>query len=106
LTHLDADPCALPIDRGLLDSLCQRFQVEQLALFGSILRDDFRPDSDVDVLVRFRTDAEREVFDLIHMREALERLFDRRVDLVVEAALRNPFRRASILGSKQLIYAA
>jgi predicted nucleotidyltransferase len=85
---------------------CTRWQVTELALFGSVLRDDFRPDSDVDVLVTFVPDAPYSLFDLIRMENELRDIFGRDVDLVEKAGLRNPFRRHEILKTSQVIYAA
>jgi predicted nucleotidyltransferase len=86
-------------------SFCDRWKINEFALFGSILRDDFRPDSDVDVLVSFAPDAKWSLFDIVHMKEELETLFGRKVDFVEKAALKNPFRRYEILSTKQVIYA-
>lgn len=87
-------------------SFCQRWKVTEFALFGSILRDDFCPDSDVDVLVIFACDAKWSLWDIIAMKEELETLFGRKVDLVQKDCLRNPFRRYEILSTKQVIYVA
>ena len=84
---------------------CMRWQVTELALFGSVLRDDFRPDSDVDVLVTFAQDAPYSLFDLVRMENELRDIFGRDVDLVEKAGLRNPFRRHGILKTSQVIYA-
>ena len=89
-----------------IEELCQRWKVKELALFGSVLRDDFRPDSDVDVLVAFADDAGWSLFDFITMASELAELFGREVDLVEKQGLRNPFKRAAILGSKEVIYAS
>jgi predicted nucleotidyltransferase len=64
------------------------------------------PDSDIDVLVSFEADAGWSLVDLVTMQEALAAVLGRPVDLIEEAALRNPYRRAAILESKQLVYAA
>ena len=85
---------------------CMRWQVTELALFGSVLRDDFRPDSDVDVLVTFAPDAPYSLFDFVRMENELRNTFGRDVDLVEKAGLRNPFRRREILKTSQVIYAA
>lgn len=89
-----------------IEELCRRWKVKELALFGSVLRDDFRPDSDVDVLVTFVDNAGWSLFDFMRMADELTELFGREVDLVTERSLRNPFRRAAILGSKEVIYAS
>ncbi len=77
-----------------------------MSLFGSALGDDFRPDSDVDVLVSFDPGADWSLLDLAGMRDELAALVGRDVDLVEQEALKNPFRRAAILKSKRVLYAA
>ncbi len=89
-----------------LADFSERWKVRELALFGSAVRDDFRPDSDVDVLVSFTADAQWSLFDLTTMQQELVELFGRPVDLVEEGALRNPYRRRSILNGKRVLYAA
>ena len=89
-----------------ITGFCRRWKVTQLALFGSVLRADFRLDSDVDVLVSFQPDAQVSLFDLGAMQQELEAMFGRHVDLVEEAGLRNPFRRRSILRDREIVYAA
>jgi predicted nucleotidyltransferase len=85
---------------------CKRWQVNEFSLFGSVLRDDFRPDSDVDVLVSFNPAAPWSLFDLVTMQDELQKIFGRPVDLVEREGLRNPFRKRSILSSREVIYAA
>jgi uncharacterized protein len=94
----------LPINQVV--EFCKRWQVNELALFGSVLRDDFRPDSDVDVLVSFNPSAPWSLFDLVTMQDELQKIFERPVDLVEREGLRNPFRKRSILSSREVIYAA
>lgn len=96
----------LEIDRDQIAEFCRRWQVTEFALFGSALREDFRPDSDVDVLVSFEPDAPWSLWDLSRMRMELEGLFGREIDLVEKKALRNPFRRQAILSNQRVIYAA
>jgi predicted nucleotidyltransferase len=86
-------------------AFCQRWRVSEFSLFGSILREDFCSDSDVDVLVSFTEDAEWSLFDVVKMKEELENMFGRKVDLVQKQGLRNPFRRHNILRSYRVIYA-
>ena len=96
----------LPMDA--IRRFCQHWQVTELALFGSVLRDDFRPDSDIDVLVQFRDDVEYSLRDLIQMGDELEALFGRPVDLIDRQAIEeslNYIRREIILNSRQVIYA-
>lgn len=91
---------------GQLADFCRRWNVRELSLFGSALRDDFRVDSDVDVLVSFHPEAGWSLLDLVAMQEELEALVGRHVDLVEQEALRNPYRRAAILNSRRVLYAA
>jgi predicted nucleotidyltransferase len=95
----------VPIDRDQIAAFCRRWKIVELSLFGSVLRDDFRSDSDVDVLVTFTPDAPWSLLDLVEMQHELQGLFGRDVDLVEQAALRNPFRRREILNTKQVVYA-
>lgn len=98
----------LPIDipaHALID-FCQIWRVDELALFGSVLRDDFRPDSDVDVLITFQDGAPWSLWDWSEMRDQLQAIFGRDIDLVEKGALRNPYRRRAILAEHQVIYAA
>jgi len=79
--------------------------VTEFALFGSILREDFHPESDVDVLVSFAAEARWSLWDLAEMQLELEGIFGRSVDLVENGALRNPFRRQAILSTREIVYA-
>ncbi|MBM3331023.1 nucleotidyltransferase family protein [candidate division WOR-3 bacterium] len=96
----------IQFDRGKIAQLCRKHHVRSLAVFGSVLRDDFRPDSDVDVLVEFEPDARPSLFDLAEMSEELKEMVGRDVDLVEKAGLRNPFRKKSILDTAELVYAS
>ncbi len=96
----------IPTDK--IAEFCQRWKITEFALFGSVLRDDFRPDSsDVDVLVTFAPDSHWTLFDMVHMEEELESIFGRNVDLVskrgIEESL-NYLRRKNILESTEVIY--
>jgi uncharacterized protein len=92
---------ALDLDR--LEELCRRRQIRRLALFGSALRDDFRPDSDIDLLVE--PGALVSLFDFIRIRDELATLLGRDVDLVEENSLKNPYRRSEVLRTAETIYA-
>jgi len=94
----------IPKDR--IAEFCRRWKVKELAIFGSALGDDFRPDSDVDVLVVVRDDAMWTVFDHIKAEEELGEILGRRVDLVEKSAIRNPFRRHHIMKNHVVVYAA
>jgi predicted nucleotidyltransferase len=94
---------AIDVDRDQLHAFCQKWKITEFALFGSAVRpDDFRPDSDVDVLVSFDAASEWSLLDLVHMRDELIGIFGREVDLLTRRAVErsvNPFRRQSILES-------
>ncbi|MBO1351082.1 MAG: nucleotidyltransferase family protein [Hormoscilla sp. GUM202] len=96
----------LEVPEDAIASFCKKWQITEFALFGSIGRDDFRPDSDVDVLVNFVVEAKWSLFDIVRMKEELKTLFGREVYLVERDSLRNPFRRYEILRTKETIYAA
>jgi len=95
---------AIPLDRIRL--FCDKWGVKEFSLFGSVLRDDFRPDSDVDVMIELRPDHGLSLFDWIDMIDELKSIFGRDVDLIEKTTLRNPFRRRSIMRSHEVIYAA
>jgi predicted nucleotidyltransferase len=94
------------IPRKKISEFCRRWEVVEFSLFGSALRNDFRPDSDVDVLVTFSKDAQISLFDLVQMKLDLEKIFHRPVDIIEKDALENPFRKREILRTAQVIYAA
>ena len=91
--------------RAGIDEFCKKWNVLEFSIFGSVLRDDFREDSDIDVLVEFEKDSRYSLFDLVDMQDQLRQLFGRDVDLLEKAALRNPFRKKSILDNRKIMYA-
>ena len=99
-------PVQLDVPHERIAEFCRKWNVKELALFGSVLRDDFRPDSDVDVLVTFAEDATWRLWQWDDMVTELRTIFGRSVDLVNKKWLRNPFRRHAILTTKQVLYAA
>jgi len=84
---------------------CRRNQIRQLLIFGSVLRDDFRPESDVDVLVEFEPGAQIGLFEFMRIQDELADLLQRPVDLVPKDGLK-PVIRSSVLASAQVVYAA
>jgi predicted nucleotidyltransferase len=100
--HID-----IPFDT--ISVFCKRWEVKELALFGSVLRDEFGPDSDVDVLVRFESEHTPGLLGIVRMERELSELFGRQVDLVTRGAVensRNYIRRKAILDSVRVVYAA
>jgi predicted nucleotidyltransferase len=99
----------IPIDREKIAEFCRRWKITEFALFGSVLRDDFRPESDVDVLVSFASDADWGLFDMVDMEEDLSNIFGRKVDVVSRRAVErstNWIRRKAILSTAESIYVA
>jgi predicted nucleotidyltransferase len=99
----------IPIPNEKIKEFCRRWKISDLALFGSVLREDFSPESDIDLLVRFSPEANYSLFDLVRMQDELKQIFGREVDLVEWTAIaqsRNYIRRKEILGSLEEIYAA
>ena len=90
-----------------LQEICQQWKITELALFGSVLRDDFNSESDIDILVSFADGAKVTFFDLEAIEEQLSRLFNRSVDVVTKRAIEqshNWIRQENILGNRQVIY--
>ncbi len=96
----------ISIDHAKIAAFCKKWKIVEFAVFGSVLREDFRPDSDVDVLVTFGSGGGISFDNRVDMLDELKALFGRDVDLVEKKALRNPFRRHSILRNKEVLYAA
>ena len=99
----------IDIPREEVAAFCRRWQITELAVFGSVLRDDFRPDSDVDVLVRFDPRARHTLFDMVRMQDELKTILGHDVDLVERTAIehsRNYIRRKAILQFAEVVYAA
>lgn len=87
-----------------IEAFCRRWRVRELALFGSAVRNELTPESDLDVLISFDEAAPWSLWDLIAMQDELSAAFGRRVDLVEREGLRNPFRRERILSTRKVIY--
>lgn len=99
----------LTIPRARLAEFCRRWQITELALYGSVLRDDFSPDSDVDILVSFAPAAHPTLLDLARMQSELKAILRREVDLLTRRGIetsRNPIRRQAILSSAETVYVA
>jgi uncharacterized protein len=94
------------IPKDKIEDFCKRWKIAEFALFGSVLREDFRPDSDVDVLVTFEPEGGITFENRLVMLDELAEIFGREVDLIEKGAIRNPFRRHEILTTKEVVYAA
>jgi hypothetical protein len=98
----------ISVSRKKIADFCRRWNVVEFSLFGSVLREDFRPDSDVDVLVRFAPNARISLFDLVDMEDELKDVLGRDVDLVEKDSIQrseNYIRRKGILENAEVIYA-
>ena len=99
----------LDLSQEMVTDFCQRWHISEFAVFGSVLRSDFGPDSDVDVLVAFSPEADWGLLDHLRMEQELVALLNRKVDLVTRRAVeqsRNWIRRQEILNTAEVIYAA
>lgn len=98
----------IELPREKIAEFCKKWKIREFSLFGSVLRDDFRPDSDIDVLVTFSEDARHTLFDLVHMENELKEILGREVDIVSRRGIessRNYIRRNAILNSAEAVYA-
>ncbi len=99
----------IPIDREKIAGFCRKWRIVEFALFGSVIRADFRPDSDVDVLVTFAPEARWSLLDMVTMGDELKGMFGREVDLVERHAVEqseNYIRRKHILQNLEDVYVA
>ena len=94
----------IPTNRSRIEAFCKKWKISRLAFFGSVMRDDFRPDSDVDVMVAFKPDSKWSLFDIMDMKFELEKMFDRDVDIVEEGTIKNPYKRRSINENLEVVY--
>lgn len=95
---------ALNLPREKIADLCLRHGIRSLSLYGPAVREDFKPDGAIDVLVEFEANAEARPFDLREIKRKLSELFDNRAADVVTAVFRNPYRRRSILKDLERVY--
>jgi len=99
----------ISIPHKKIAEFCQRWKVVEFSLFGSAIREDFHPNSDIDVLVSFAPNARVSLFDLVDMEDELKNVFGREVDLVEKESIlqsENYIRRKNILENTKVIYAA
>lgn len=99
----------IAVSKEQIAEFCRKWQISKLWLFGSVLREDFRPESDIDVLVTFPPEVKRSVTDLERMKDELSEVFGRRVDLVERRVIEqspNYIRRRQILDSAEVLYGA
>lgn len=96
-----------PLPLKQIEDFCRKYGLAEFSLFGSILRDDFAPDSDVDVLVALEPGRTMTPESFLDTRDELSAMFGgREIDLVQKRLLTNPFRRQEILATRRVLYAA
>jgi len=99
----------IEVPKDKIELFCRRNHIRSLALFGSVLRDDFGPDSDVDVLVEFEKDKKPDLMTLVTMENELSEILQHKADLVERQAVEkseNYIRRRHILKSVETVYVA
>jgi uncharacterized protein len=109
LQGLNVSKARLGVSAEALSQFCHRWHITEMALFGSVLRDDFSAESDIDLLVSFDPAFRRGLAEMIEMQSQIQQLLGRDVDLIVRRALErseNVSRRDRILNSAQVIYVA
>ena len=97
----------LGVQFEIIEEICQQWGIIELAFFGSVLRDDFKSNSDLDILVTFEPNNKISLFDLENMEEQLKTLFNRSVDIVTKQSIENShnwIRRQNILDNSEVIY--
>jgi len=102
-------PLKIRLSEDALKAFCQHWKVKEMSLFGSVLREDFRPDSDIDVMVSFQEDAGWGLLELVRMKRELKALLRREVDLLTRKSIKqspNWIRQQEILSTAQVVYVA
>ena len=99
----------IELPQQIISEFCQKWQISEMYLFGSVLREDFRPDSDIDILVSFQDSVSWGLLEFSRMKRELETLLGRQVDLLTKKSIEqshNWIRQREILGTAQVIYVA
>jgi predicted nucleotidyltransferase len=94
------------LDYNDVVSLCKRYYITEMSIFGSSIRNDFTQDSDIDILVSFEQNSEITLFEIIELEKEFSRITNREVDIVEKESLKNPIRKNKILSTMEIIYAA
>jgi predicted nucleotidyltransferase len=102
-------PLQIAIPEEEIADFCRRWDLAELAVFGSVLRPDFNSSSDIDVMVRYSPSSPRSLFEMVRMQGELEQILGRKVDLLSRTGVersRNEIRKRAILDSAYILYAA
>ena len=95
----------IEINDKLIFEIAHNFKIAEIYFFGSVLRNDFSDDSDIDILISFKKDVHHSFFELIELREQFNKILNRPIDLIELESLTNPYRRNEILKTARRIYA-
>ena len=96
----------IEISEEIIKSLSVKYHIKELSFFGSVLREDFNENSDIDILIEFIDKSEYSLFDLFLIKEDFEANLGKTVDLIEKDSLRNPYRRENIIRNSRVVYAA
>ena len=96
----------IDLNRPRIVEFCRKWKITRMAFFGSVLRDDFRPDSDVDVMVSFKPDSQWSLFDVVDMKFELEEIFKRGVDIIEEGTISYPIKHRCVYENLEVVYDA
>lgn len=96
----------IKISQADILNVVEKYNIKEISVFGSSIRNDFKPDSDIDLLIEFIDSSQISLFDLLDIQEYFEKITKRPIDVVEPAGLINPYRRESILKSKEILYVA
>jgi len=99
----------IQLPQQALTAFCQKWKIKEMFFFGSVLREDFRPDSDIDIMVSFEDNATWGILELVRMKRELKTLLGHEVDLLTKKSIEqshNWIRRQEILGTAQVVYVA
>jgi predicted nucleotidyltransferase len=86
--------------------LCEKYSVNELSIYGSSIREDFTPNSDVNILVSFGNNPGTTLFDIMDLEKEFSKLLNREVNIVEKESIKNPIRKKKILSTREIIYAA
>ena len=89
-----------------LEYIISKYNIKEISVFGSSIRNDFTSQSDVDFLIEFRNSEKISLFDILDIQDYLQNITKRNIDIVEPASLANPYRREAIMNSKEPLYVA
>lgn len=100
------DRNGIKISQTDIKFIAEKYKIKELSVFGSSIRDDFNEFSDIDLLIEFQDSKTISLYDILDIQEYFENITQRSVDIVETEGLRNPYRRNTILNTKEILYAA